>query len=87
MDVMRDGRNAKRQFCALQCKDQLRDLNYLNQKITTTIDTLDGPTFENNLILSHQVDLCPQWSFQLKLLKITKSILQQKVGSIALLVW
>ena len=56
MDVMRDGRNAKRQFCALQCKDQLRDLNYLNQKITTTIDTLDGPTFENNLILNHQVD-------------------------------
>ena len=55
--LLRDGRNAKRQFCALQSKDQLRDLcNYLNQKITTGINTLDGSTLGDNLISSHQVD-------------------------------
>ena len=32
--LLRDGRIAKRQFCALQFKDQLRDsCNYLNQKM------------------------------------------------------
>ena len=38
-------------------QDQLRDLyNYLNQKITTAINTLDGCTLGDNLITSHQVD-------------------------------
>ena len=37
--------------------DQLRDLyNYLNQKVVTVIDTLDGSTLGDNLITSHQVD-------------------------------
>ena len=32
--LLRDGRIAKRQFCALQFKDQLREsCNYLNQKM------------------------------------------------------
>ena len=54
---MRDGGNAKRQFCALQCKDQLRYLcNYLNQKITSAMNILDGSTLQDNLISSHQVD-------------------------------
>ena len=37
-------------------KDQLRDLyNYLNQKVITAINTLDGSTLGDNLITSHQV--------------------------------
>ena len=59
-------------------KDQLRDLyNYLNQKVITAINTYDSSTLGNNLITSHQVILCPPCSFQLELLKITISILQQ----------
>ena len=51
-------------------KDQLRDLfNYLNQKAITAVNTYDSSTLRNNLIMSHQVILCPQRSFQLKLLK------------------
>ena len=57
-------------------KDQLSDLyNYLYQKVTTAINTYDSSALGNNLITSHQVILCPQRSFQLKLLKITISIL------------
>ena len=38
-------------------KDQLRNLhNYLNQKVITAINTLDGSTLGDNLITSHQVD-------------------------------
>ena len=38
-------------------KDQLRDLyNYLTQKVMTVINTLDGSTFKDNLITSHQVE-------------------------------
>ena len=38
-------------------KDQLRDFyNYLNLKMITTINTLDGSTLSDNLITSHQVD-------------------------------
>ena len=38
-------------------KDQLRDLyNYLNQKVITSIRTLDGSTLGDNLLTSHQVD-------------------------------
>ena len=55
--LLRDGRNSKRQICTLQYEDQLRDLcNYLNQNITTTINTLDSSTSGDNLISSHQVD-------------------------------
>ena len=36
-------------------KDQLRDLNnYLNQKMITAINNLDGSTLEDNLIISQQ---------------------------------
>ena len=38
-------------------QDQLRDLhNYLNQKVITAINTLDGSTLGNNLMTTHQVD-------------------------------
>ena len=38
-------------------KDQLRDYySYLNEKVITTINTLDGSTLGDNLIMSHQVD-------------------------------
>ena len=38
-------------------KDEERDLyNYLNQKFIGNIDTLDGSTLWDNLIMSHQVD-------------------------------
>ena len=53
-------------------KDQLKDLqNYLNQKMIAAIDIVDGSMLGDNLITSHQV--CPQRSFQLKLLKIIKN--------------
>ena len=36
-------------------KDQLRDLyDYLNQKVITAINTIDGSTLVDNLISSHQ---------------------------------
>ena len=41
---------------------QLRDLlllNYLNQKVITDINTLDGSTLGDSLITSHQVDYMP----------------------------
>ena len=67
-------------------KDQLRDLyNYLNQKVITAINTYDSSTLGNNLITSHQVG--HMYSFQLKLLKITISILiklQCKLNNITL---
>ena len=54
------------------------------------ISTVDGSTMRDDLIVSHQVDICSQRSFQLKLLKMTKNIVldtcSNKVGSIALLV-
>ena len=54
---LREESDANSQFCALQCNDQLKDLcNYLNQKITTPISTLDGSLLGDDLILSHQVD-------------------------------
>ena len=38
-------------------KDEHRDLyNYLNQKLIGNIDTLDGSTLWDNLIMNHQVD-------------------------------
>ena len=38
-------------------KDQLKDLqNYLNQKMITTINTVEGSTLKANLVSSHQVD-------------------------------
>ena len=57
-------------------KDQLRALyNYLSQKVITAINTYDSSTLGNSLITSHQVILCRQRSFQLKLLKIVISLL------------
>ena len=53
---LRDGRNAKRKLSALQWKDRLRDLcNYLNQKVKTAINALNGSMMGDNVITSHQV--------------------------------
>ena len=53
---LRDGRNAKRKFSALQWKDRLSDLcKYLNQKVKTAINTLNGSMMGDNVITSHQV--------------------------------
>ena len=54
--LLRDERNAKEQGSSKN-KDQLRALyNCLNQKLITTINTLDGSALGDNLITSHQVD-------------------------------
>ena len=54
-------------------KDQLRDLyDYSDQKVIAAINILDGSTLGNSLLTSHQVDY--KRSFQLKLLKMNKSI-------------
>ena len=38
-------------------KDQLKDLqNYINQKMITAINTVEGSTLGANLVSSHQVD-------------------------------
>ena len=38
-------------------KNQLRHLyTYLNQKVITAINTLDGSKLGDNLIMSHQID-------------------------------
>ena len=50
--------------------------NYLNQKVISPINTLDGSTLGDNLITSHQVDYMSSALIPVvKLLKITKSIL------------
>ena len=38
-------------------KDQLKDLqNYINQKMITAINTVEGSTLGANLVSSHQID-------------------------------
>ena len=58
-------------------KDQPRDFyNYLNQKVISTINTLDGSTLRDNLITRNQVDYMSSALIPaVKLLKITKGIL------------
>ena len=69
-------------------QDQLRDLhNYLNQKGITAINTLDGSTLGDNLIISHQVDymfsaLIPAEAVQ----NNQEHLVANKVGGITLLV-
>ena len=54
--LLRDGRNAKREFRVLQEGQGLTErLNYLNQKVITAINTLDDSTLGDNLIMSQQV--------------------------------
>ena len=45
--------------------------------MVATISNADGSTLGDNLITSHQATkiICPQCSFQLKLLKMTKNTL------------
>ena len=69
-------------------KDQLRDLyNYLNQKVITTINTLDGPKLVYNLITNHQVDYISSALILAEAVENTRGYLvANKVGSITLLV-
>ena len=69
-------------------KDQLRDLyNYLNQKVITTINTLDGPKLVYNLITNHQVDYISSALILAEAVENTREYLvANKVGSITLLV-
>ena len=68
-------------------RDQLRDLyNYLNQKVISAINTLDGSTLGANLIPSHQVDymfsaLIPAEAVENK----QEHLVANKAGSIILL--
>ena len=73
--LLRDGRHTKCEFAvSSNNKDQIRDLlfidsfiqlrdllllNYLNQKVITDINTLDGSTLGDSLITSYQVDYMP----------------------------
>ena len=73
--LLRDGLHIKCEFAvSSNNKDQIRDLlfidssiqlrdllllNYLNQKVISDINTLDGSTLGDSLITSHQVDYMP----------------------------
>ena len=57
--LLRKGRHTNVNFAfSSNNKDQLIDSNnYLNQKVITTINTLDGSVLGDNLIMNHQNDL------------------------------
>ena len=73
--LLRDGLHIKCEFAvSSNNKDQIRDLlfidssiqlrdllllNYLNQKVISDINTLDGSTLGDSLITSNQVDYMP----------------------------
>ena len=69
-------------------KDQLKDLyNYLNQKVITTINTLDSSTVGDNLIKSHQAGYMSSVLIPAEAVENSQELLvANKVGSITLLV-
>ena len=69
-------------------KDQLRDLNnYLNQKVITAINTLDGSTLGDNLITSHQVGYMSLVVIAAEAVENNQEhLVPNKVGNITLLV-
>ena len=71
-------------------KDQLRDLrNYLNQKVIAAINTENGSTLGDNLIMSHQVDYISSAVIPAEAVENKQEHLKAnrvKVGSITLLV-
>ena len=60
-------------------KNELRNLyNHLNGTVVASINTWNDSLLGYNQIMSHQVDsISSQRLFKLRLLKVTKSILQQ----------
>ena len=69
-------------------KDQLRDLyNYLNQKVITAINAVDGFTLGDNLITSHQVDYISSAVIPAEALEDNQEhFVANKIGSNTLLV-
>ena len=69
-------------------KDQLRDLyNYLNQKVITAINAVDGSTLGDNLITSHQVDYISSAVIPAEALEDNQEhFVANKIGSNTLLV-
>ena len=68
-------------------KDQLRGLyDYLYQIVITAINTLDGSTLVDNLIMSHKLDYMSPTLIQVKAVENNQELLVlNKVGSITLL--
>ena len=69
-------------------KNQLRDFyNYLNQKVITAINTLDGSKLGDNLITSHQLDYMSSGLISVEAVENNQEhLVENKVGSIASLV-
>ena len=69
-------------------KDQLRGLcNYLNQKVITAINILDGSTLGNNLVTSCQVDYLSSAIIPAEAAEINQEyLIANKVGSTTSLV-
>ena len=68
-------------------KDQLRGLyDYLYPIVITAINTLDGSTLVDNLIMSHKLDYMSPTLIQVKAVENNQELLVlNKVGSITLL--
>ena len=68
-------------------KDQLRGLyDYLYQIVITAINTLDGSTLVDNLIMSHKLDYMSPTLIQVKAVENNQELLAlNKVGSTTLL--
>ena len=68
-------------------KDQLRGLyDYLYQIVITAINTLDGSTLVDNLIMSHKLDYLSPTLIQVKAVENNQELLAlNKVGSTTLL--
>ena len=69
-------------------KNRLRDFyNYLNQKVITAINTLDGSKLGDNLITSHQLDYMSSGLISVEAVENNQEhLVENKVGSIASLV-
>ena len=69
-------------------KNQLRDFNiYLNEKVITTINSLDGWMLGDNLIMCHQVDYMPSALIPSEAVENNQEhFVANKLGSIASLV-
>ena len=69
-------------------KDQLRDFYiYLNEKVITTTNSLDGWMLGDNLIISHQVDYMPSALISAEAVENNQEHrVANKLGSIASLV-
>ena len=69
-------------------KNHLRDFyNYLNQKVITAINTLDGSKLGHNLITSHELDYMSLGLISVEAVENNQEhLVENKAGSIASLV-